>query len=66
MNTQDERSRDKRPRWPAPTTEQPSLETIEEWMWEDAGCEATDGCWLEVDGTCPHGHPSWLLRLGLV
>ena len=65
MNTQDERSRDKRPRWPAPTTEQPSLETIEEWMWEDGGCEATDGCWLEVDGVCPHGHPSWLLRLGL-
>ena len=49
MNTQDERSRDKRPRWPAPTTEQPSLETIEEWMWEDGGCEATDGCIVELD-----------------
>jgi hypothetical protein len=36
-------------RWPAPTTEQPSLETIEEWMWEDGGCEATDGCCIEVD-----------------
>jgi len=52
--------------WPAPTTDTPDLETIEEWMWEDYGCEASDGCWVEVDGRCPHGHPSWLLRLGLV
>jgi hypothetical protein len=52
--------------WPEPTTDTPDLETIEEWMWEDYGCEATDGCWVEVDGRCPHGHPSWLLRLGLV
>lgn len=66
MNTLDERHDDERPQWPEPTTEAPSLETIEEWMWEDGGCEATDGCWIEVDGTCMHGHPSWLLRLGLV
>jgi hypothetical protein len=52
--------------WPEPTTDTPDLETIEEWMWEDAGCEATDGCWVEIDGRCPHGHPSWLRRLGLV
>jgi hypothetical protein len=52
--------------WPEPTTVTPDLETIEEWMWEDGGCEATDGCWVEVDGRCPHGHPSWLLRMGLV
>lgn len=52
--------------WPDPTTDMPDLEAIEEWMWEDAGCEATDGCWVEVDGRCPHGHPSWLLRMGLV
>lgn len=55
-----------RSHWPDPTTDTPDLETIEEWMWEDAGCEATDGCWVEVDGRCPHGHPSWLLRMGLV
>ena len=54
------------PHWPEPTTDTPDLETIEEWMWEDFGCEASDGCWVEVDGRCPHGHPSWLLRLGLV
>ena len=52
--------------WPEPTTDTPDLETIEEWMWEDYGCEATDGCWVEIDARCPHGHPSWLLRMGLV
>lgn len=52
--------------WPEPTVPQPDLETLEEWMVEDGGCEATDGCWLEVDGMCPHGHPAWLLRLGWV
>lgn len=55
-----------RPRWPSPTVPTPSLEEIENWMWDDGGCEATDSCWVEVDGVCPHGHPSWLLRLGLV
>jgi hypothetical protein len=54
-----------RPRWPQPTVPVPSLEQIEEWAWEDGGCEATDACWVEIDGVCPHGHPSWLLRLGL-
>lgn len=51
--------------WPEPTTEQPALETLQEWMW-DGCCEATDSCIVEPDGTCPHGHPSWLLRLGLI
>ena len=54
------------PKWPEPTTDEPDMETIEEWMIEDGGCEATDGCWVEPDGTCPHGHPSWFLRLGLI
>lgn len=52
--------------WPEPTEPEPDLETIEAWFIEDGGCEATDGCWVEIDGHCPHGHPSWLLRLGLV
>ena len=52
--------------WPEPTTDQPDLETLEEWMWEENGCAATDGCWTEADGTCPHGHPSWFLKLGLI
>ena len=32
----------------------------------DSICEATDGCIVEHDGTCQHGHPAWLLRLGLI
>ena len=51
--------------WPEPTTEEPDLETLEAWMW-DGCCEATDGCLTEPDGKCVHGHPSWLLRMGLI
>jgi hypothetical protein len=46
--------------WPEPTTEAPEIELLIAWE-ADGGCEATDGCWVEPDGTCPHGHPSWLL-----
>jgi hypothetical protein len=45
--------------------ERPSLEQLREWMSE-GGCEAQDGCWVEPDGTCPHGIQSWLLVLGLI
>lgn len=55
----------KRSRWPEPTTERPDIETLEEWD-SGGGCEATDGCWVEPDGVCEHGHPSWLLRLGYI
>ena len=48
-----------------PYQEVPSMETIQEWQSEGGGCEATDGCWVEVDGTCPHGKRSWLLVLGM-
>lgn len=47
------------------TGEAPDLETLEEWE-SDGGCEATDGCWVETDGTCEHGKRSWLLVLGLI
>ena len=56
----------KQSRLPEPTMDQPDFETLEEWMAEDGGCEATDGCWVEPDGRCPHGHPSWFLKLGLI
>lgn len=46
--------------------EQPDWETLTAWMVEENGCEATDGCWVEHDGMCPHGHRSWLLELGLI
>ena len=54
-----------RPQWPEPTVEEPDLETLIEWMKEGM-CEATDACIVEADGTCPHGHRSWLLHLGLI
>ena len=43
----------------------PPLEQLLEWQ-EEGGCEATDGCWVEPDGRCEHGKPSWLLALGLI
>jgi len=51
--------------YPEPTIEEPSIEELEEMVF-DSICEATDGCTVEPDGTCPHGHPSWLLYLGLI
>ena len=46
-------------------TERPSIAKMERWM-NNSGAEATDGCWVEQDGFCPHGHASWVLRLGLI
>ena len=43
----------------------PSIATLERWQ-ENGGCKATDGCWVEPDGTCEHGAQSWLLRLGYI
>ena len=45
--------------------ESPSIEQLEEWM-DEGGCEATDGCWVEPDGTCVHNCDSWLLVMGLI
>ena len=44
----------------------PSLEELQRQLEEDSGCEAIDGCYVEPDGTCDHGQPSWLLALGLI
>ncbi len=44
----------------------PSLDQLEEWMSDEGGCEATDGCWVEPDGYCEHDKPSWLIVLGLI
>lgn len=45
--------------------DKPSFDDLEEWEAE-GGCEAVDGCWVESDGVCPHGCPSWLLVLGMI
>ena len=35
--------------------------------WEfDSHSEATDGCRVEPDGHCEHGHSSWMLVLKVV
>jgi hypothetical protein len=52
-------------RWPQPTTEEPTPETLAQWT-DEGRCQATDGCWLDTDTPeCPHGHPSWAVVLGL-
>jgi len=44
----------------------PAVEDLWDWVDEYGQCTATDGCWVAMDGTCEHGHPSWLVALGLV
>ncbi|MCX5207476.1 hypothetical protein OG897_39500 [Streptomyces sp. NBC_00237] len=46
-------------------TGMPSIEQMQSWMSE-GGAEARDGCWVEPDGTCEHGSPSWLLAIGVI
>lgn len=43
----------------------PSVKTLSKWF-NRGGSKATDGCWVEPDGVCPHGCPSWLLKLGYI
>lgn len=51
--------------YPKPTDPPPDQDQLEEWVM-DSVVEATDGCDVEPDGVCPHGHASWLLYLGLI
>ncbi|HUT15460.1 MAG TPA: hypothetical protein VMY98_04365 [Anaerolineae bacterium] len=44
---------------------QPTMRQLMAWQAK-GGCEATDGCWVEPDGHCEHGCPSWMLALGLI
>jgi hypothetical protein len=46
--------------WPRPTAERPDDDALAEMM-ADGDCEATDGCTVDPDGICPHGHVSWLM-----
>lgn len=48
-----------------PTEPPPDVEQLAEWLSE-SGAEATDRCWVEPDGICPHGHQSWLRVAGLI
>ena len=44
----------------------PNIELLAQWDYEDGGCETPCGCWVEVDGHCEHGNPSWALLVGLI
>lgn len=43
----------------------PSVQTMERWI-ENGIAKSIDGCKVEIDGTCPHNNPSWLIVLGYV
>ena len=47
------------------TEPQPTTDQLQYWMF-DGVAEATDGCRVEPDGVCEHGHTSWLRALGIV
>jgi hypothetical protein len=47
------------------TEPRPTFEQLEAWV-SDGVAEATDGCTVEPDGECSHGHRSWLLVLGYI
>lgn len=44
---------------------EPSLDELIRWE-NDAGCYTPCGCWVEPDGHCDHGIPSWLIILGFI
>jgi hypothetical protein len=43
----------------------PSMKTMEKYS-NDGIAKATDGCKVEPDGECCHGHKSWLLVIGVI
>ncbi len=44
---------------------EPDPEDMADWL-NDGGAECPDGCWVEPDGTCEHGQPSWLIVYGIL
>jgi len=44
----------------APATPPPSAEDVMRWVVSGV-CQTTDGCWVDPDGYCQHGKPSWLI-----
>jgi len=43
----------------------PDIEQLEAWARE-SGCYTSCGCWVEPDGVCEHGVPSWMMLLGFI
>ena len=52
-------------RWPEPSVPEPEFVALALFLY-DAVAVSTDGCHVEPDGVCEHGHPSWLRRLGVI
>ncbi|HHC72608.1 MAG TPA: hypothetical protein ENK54_06890 [Thiotrichales bacterium] len=52
--------------WPEPTVDEPPFVELEQMILYDGEATATDGCSVEPDGVCPHGHPSWPRYLGFL
>ena len=48
------------------TVSRPSMDELEDIVFDRIMPYATDGCDVEPDGHCGHGHQSWLLKLGLI
>ena len=48
-----------------PKGKPPQTATMEKWVYNGVA-KATDGCSVEPDGDCPHGHPSWLKVMGII
>lgn len=48
-----------------PTIEEPGLDGLARMM-TDGVALATDGCTVEPDGKCEHGHVSWLVYLEMI
>ncbi len=53
------------PPWLEPVDEEPSESELEQYSF-DGVVPATDGCRVEPDGYCEHGHVSWFLYLGVI
>ena len=52
--------------YPKPTVEEPTMDELEDMVFDVEMPTATDGCIIDPDGICQHGYPSWLLYLGLI
>jgi hypothetical protein len=57
--------------YPHPTVSAPSEDAVADMleaavMDTETHFETSDGCAVESDGTCTHGHPTWLVRFGLI
>lgn len=51
---------------PQPTINEPDFIEVFQQEHEQGTVPATDGCRVEPDGKCEHGHVSWLVYWGVI